>query len=597
MSKEKKPIKYTSRDFDSIKRDLVEYAKRYYPDTFRDFNEASFGSLMLDTVAYVGDVLSFYLDYNINETFLDSASEYDNIIRLSKQMGYKFKSNPSSFGLAAFYVIVPANSTGLGPDTNYLPILHKGTKLTSTSGNGFMLEEDVHFEDTSNEIVVARVDDTTGVPTSYAVRAYGKIASGIMEVEKITVGSFKKFRKVPLSSKNIADIISVVDSDGNEYFEVDYLSQNVIYKEVANRGADSTTVPSILKPMTVPRRFVVERSLNSINLQFGYGSTSELQSPSVVDPTNVVLQMHGRDYITDQSFDPSKLLKTDKFGISPTNTTLTISYRTNTPGNVNAAAGSVTQVAGPVVSFKDVTSLSNGTMSEVKNSIECFNDEPIVGDISLPTSEELRRRTIDHFATQNRAVTQQDYEALVYAMPEKFGSIKRCRITRDPDSFRRNLNLYVISEDSFGKLTATNTTIKENLKTWLGRVKMIHDTIDILDAKIANIGIEFEVVSGDQENRFDVLSNCVLKLKERFASPMYIGEPLYISEIYSILNKVRGVADTKNVKIVQKTGTNYASIRLDVESLVSADARYLSVPENVLLEIKYPDNDIKGAIS
>ncbi len=168
---------------------------------------------------------------------------------------------------------------------------------------------------------------------------------------------------------------------------------------------------------------------------------------------------------------------------------------------------------------------------------------------------------------------------------------------RDPDSFRRNLNLYVISEDSFGKLTATNTTIKENLKTWLGRVKMIHDTIDILDAKIANIGIEFEVVSGDQENRFDVLSNCVLKLKERFASPMYIGEPLYISEIYSILNKVRGVADTKNVKIVQKTGTNYASIRLDVESLVSADARYLSVPENVLLEIKYPDNDIKGAIS
>ena len=597
MSKKKRPIKYTSRDFDSIKQDLVAYSKRYYPDTFRDFNEASFGSLMLDTVAYVGDILSFYLDYNINETFLDSATEYDNVIRLSRQMGYKFKSSPSSFGLATFYVIVPANSTGLGPDVNYLPVLLKGTKLTSISGNGFMLEEDVHFEDPSNEVVIARVDDTTGVPTSYAVRGYGKIASGRMRVKEVSVGSFKKFRRISLDDPNISNIISVIDSDGNEYYEVDYLSQNVIYKEVANRGADSTTVPSIIKPVVVPRRFVVERVLNTVNLQFGYGSTSELQSPSVADPTDISLQMHGRNYITDTSFDPSKLLKTDKFGISPVNTTLTIVYRANDPGNINAAAGSITQVSSPVLSFKDVTILSAANMSDVRSSLECFNEEPIVGDISLPSAEELRRRTIDHFAAQNRAVTQQDYEAVVYAMPEKFGAIKRCRIVRDPDSLKRNLNLYIMSENSFRKLTAANTTIKENLKTWLSRFKMINDTIDILDAKIANIGIEFEIVAGDQENRFDVLSNCVAAVRDRFRQSLYIGEPLYISELYSILNKVRGVVDTKNVKVVQKIGSSYASIALDVDSLTSADGRYLSVPENVVLEIKFPDNDIKGAVS
>jgi len=597
MSKKTRPIKYTSRDFDSIKQELVEYSKRYYPDTFRDFNDASFGSLMLDTVAYIGDILSFYLDYNVNETFLDSATEYDNIVRLSRQMGYKFKASPSSFGLAAFYVIVPANSTGLGPDTSYIPVLQKGTRLTSESGNGFILEEDVNFDNPSNEVVVARVDDSSGVPTSYAIRGYGKIASGRMRVKEITVGAFKKFRRIMIDDPNVADIISVMDSDGNEYFEVDYLSQNVVYQEVANRGADRDSVPSILKPVVVPRRFVVERELGSVNLQFGYGSTSELQSPSVADPTNVIFEMHGRDYITDTSFDPSKLLQTDKFGISPSNTTLTITYRANDPGNVNAAAGSVTQVSAPVLSFKDTTNLAPASMSDVRASLECFNEEPIVGDISLPTAEELRRRTIDHFATQNRAVTQQDYEAAVYAMPEKFGSIKRCRIVRDPDSLKRNLNLYVMSENSFRKLSVANTTIKENLKTWLGKYKMINDTIDILDAKIANIGVEFEIVVADQQNRFDVLSNCVSVLRDKFSEPLYIGEPLYISEIYGILNKVKGVVDTKNVKIVQKTGDGYASIALDVDSLVSADARYLSVPENVVLEIKYPDNDIKGAVS
>ena len=67
------PIKYTSRDFESIRADLLEHARRYYPNTFQDFNEAGFGSLMLDTVSYIGDILSFYLDYQANESFKESS--------------------------------------------------------------------------------------------------------------------------------------------------------------------------------------------------------------------------------------------------------------------------------------------------------------------------------------------------------------------------------------------------------------------------------------------------------------------------------------------------------------------------------------------
>lgn len=597
MPSRKTPIKYTSREFDSIKRDLLEHAKRYYPDTFKDFNEASFGALMIDTVAYVGDILSFYLDYQVNESFIDSAVEYNNIVRLSRQMGYKYKANPSSFGSVAVYAIIPANSSGLGPDPAYYPVLKKGSELGTTSGNTFILDEDVRFDDPSNEIVAARTDTATGLPTFYAVRAYGRVVSGIFGVDTISVGSFERFKRVELSSTSVSEVLSVTDSEGNEYFEVENLSQNTVYKEVVNKGDNRTTVPSLLRPMIVPRRFVVERTRENVSLQFGYGGPSEIRSPSIADPKNVVLQLNGRDYITDKSFDPYKLLNTDKFGIAPANTTLTIVYRANTATNVNAAAGSITKVIRPIVEFPNRSELTDSVVSSVISSFESYNDEPIVGDTTLPSADELRRRTIDHFATQNRAVTQQDYEALVYAMPEKFGSIKRCRIVRDPDSLRRNLNLYVISEDSSGKLVTTNSSIKENIKIWLNRSKMISDTIDILDAKIVNIGIEYEVISDEETNRFQILSDCTNAIKNIFSVSPFIGEPVYLTDIYSALNKVKGVVDTKRVLITRKTGNDYSRTRFDIDEATSADGRYISVPLNVAIELKFPDTDIKGAIS
>ena len=154
----KRPINYTSRDFETIKEDLVNYAKRYYPTTFKDFNEASFGSLMLDLVAYVGDQLSFYADYQANESFLDSAIEFKNIVRLCKQLGYKLPGAAVASGNCTFYVKVPASSTTRGPDLNYFPILQRGTTLSSTNGASYTLVENVDFTKSSNEITVAEVD-------------------------------------------------------------------------------------------------------------------------------------------------------------------------------------------------------------------------------------------------------------------------------------------------------------------------------------------------------------------------------------------------------------------------------------------------------
>ena len=172
------PIKYTSREFDSIKNDLIEYAKRYYPDSFQDFNEAGVGALLLDTVAYIGDILSFYTDFQANESFLPTALEFDNILKRGKQMGYKFRGNPNAYVIASFFVVVPVSSTGVGPDTRYMPILRRGSEFRTVENVGFILNEDINFADSNNQVIVAQVDDTTGTPTSYAVKAYGEVVSG-----------------------------------------------------------------------------------------------------------------------------------------------------------------------------------------------------------------------------------------------------------------------------------------------------------------------------------------------------------------------------------------------------------------------------------
>jgi hypothetical protein len=240
---------------------------------------------------------------------------------------------------------------------------------------------------------------------------------------------------------------------------------------------------------------------------------------------------------------------------------------------------------------------NNSTAANVIASLEAFNEEPILGSVRNPNVEEIRTQALSMFSSQNRAVTGTDYEALVYAMPGHLGAVKRCRVVRDQDSIKRNLNIYVISEDSFGKLTQSNSAIKENIKIHLNRYRMINDTVDILDAKIVNIGIDFEVIAAEEIDRFEVLDNATTAIVNQFGGKtMFIGERFYITDVMSALNKVRGVADTVKVKLVSKRGSNYSSSTLNIDQFMSPDGRYLSVPDNVILEIKFPRIDIKGTV-
>ena len=597
MSDEQKkivPIDYTHREYESIRDDLMQIAERFYPDNFKDWSEASFGSLMLDAVAYVGDQLSFYLDYNINESFLDTAYQFNNVLRHGRILGYKYTGRPSTYGKVSLYAVIPASSTALGPDTSYIPILKRGSRFSAVTGLNFVLTENVDFAAPENPVVVATVDTTTGAPTYYAIKAQGNVVSGYFGEEKLRIGAYQQFLKVQLAASDVAEIISVTDDAGNEYFEVDYLAQDMVLKEMANSNYKKDNVPSILKPLLVSRKFVAERTQTNTYLQFGSGKSGETNV--VADPQSVAMNIFGKDYITSTTFDPTRLSKNESLGIVPSNTTLTITYRITNPANSNVSAGSLNAVANARAEFTDIQALTSTTVQTVVNSIEVFNEEPIVGDVTTPNSDEVKRRIFDTFPTQNRAVTQADYENITYRIPAQFGSIKRCSAQKDPNSLKRNLNLYIVSEDSQGKLVKTNSTIKDNIKTWLNRYRMMNDTIDILDPYILNIGIQFTIKAATGTDKFVLLDNAINALAAKYNTPLYIGEPFYISDIYSELKKVKGLLDVLTVKIVNKTGTNYSYANIDINENLSPDGSYLIVPANALVEIKYPSTDIRGKV-
>ena len=597
MADKKPVIDYTSRDFNSIKVDLVDYARRYYPETFRDFSVNSFGSLMLDTVSYIGDILSFYLDYQVNESFITTASEYKNVLKISRQLGLKADLAPASYGVLTFFILVPANVNG-SPDFNYAPVLRSGSKFSTEDGRFFTLLEDVDFKDLEQvEVVVGRVNDATAVPTDYAIRARGQAISGELAVHEATVGAYRKFRTVEVPGENITEIVSVVDSQGNPYFEVDYLSQNTVYITIQNTSTSRQSVPNIIKPISVPRRYVVTKEREKVILQFGFGTNEN--ASEVLDPSAVLFNQHGKNYIADDSFDPATLIKTDSLGVSPSNTVLKIVYRINSADNTNAGASTITTVKEPIFTFDAETELSPSSLATVRTSLEVINEQPFVGSSPLPSADEIKERALGVYSMQNRIVTKEDLVTAAYNMPRNLGSIKKAMAYQDTDSFnQRNINLYVISEGETGKLEVSNSIIKSNLKSYISRYKMINDTIDILDARIINLRVQYKIIGFPDVDKFKALESSKADLVTFFTNRRgyEIGEAFSVTDIFSVLKNSPLVLDVVDVSFITKTGVNYSDSNFTVANNMSRDGRKIICPTDSVFEIKFPDSDIIGTV-
>jgi len=598
MSKKKKtPIKYTSRDFESIREDIIEHAKRFYPDQWKDFSKSTINSLLIDSVAYVGDVLSFYLDYQANESFLDTSIEFNNVRKHARALGFKYAGASSTYGIVSLFCLVPANSDGTAPDLDYMPVLRKGATFSSANGGNFLLTEDVNFGNLKNEVVAARFDNSSGATTFFAVRTFGQISSGVLSraTVDLTNSAFERFRRVRIGGDDVVEIISVVDTDGNKYYEVDNLSQETVFIETTNRAATADGVTSILKPFSAARRFVIEQDDTGTYLQFGFGSETS-DEDEIVDPSKVAIQMHGKTYVSNLRFDPSKLVGTTKLGISPSGTKLTIVLKSNSSAASNAAANTVTNIQNAQFRFPSEITLDQTKTSSVIQSLEVTNDEPIVGSTETMTTEELKQRAKGYYSSQNRAVTRQDYESMIYNMPNKFGIIKRVSVLNDPSATNRRTAIYVISEDQDGKLTTASSSLKTNMKNWISQYKAMNDVVDIFDTKIVNFGVDYKVTLDNRFKDVNVLGKCNTAISNYFSNQLYIGEPIYITRLYSILSKIDGVADVKTVSVHQKKGTDYSSVVINFDDALSADGTYINTPKNVIMELKFPFRDIKGTL-
>jgi len=583
-----KLINYTNRDYDSLRSFLIEYARQFYPETYQDFSEASFGSMVIDMLSLIGDTLSYYIDYQGNESILDTAKQLENVLRLAKEKGYKDTGKASAQGLVDLYILVPANSSG-EPDQNYIPILKKDTSFAvNQTGASYLLTSDVDFKNDFVKKIVAKTT-SNGIPYLFAFKASGYVISGAKFSEKITIENFKTYLKLKINNPLLSEILSVVDSNGNEYYQVEYLTQNVVYKYIKNTNYNSDSVPYILSKVYAPRRFIVEYNNGFYYLVFGNGSVD-----SVTDPRNLVLNFSSRNYVSEKAIDPKNIIQSDKFGIGPSNTILTVTYRANDSRKIGAATKQLNKVLGTIFDFpNDAVDLTK--KNSVISSLEVINPTPISSVDQSISIEDIKHRAYGAYASQDRAVSKEDYIYTCYAMDPKLGSIKRANVYQDTNSFKRNLNICVIGQDSKSNLITCPLELKTNLKTWLYQKKMLNDTLDIIDCKIINIGIEW-VVDTSETDKYKVYQKCINKLQELYKEKQDIGESFSIGKIYKTLNNIPEVIDTKKVKVVLKNGADYASSSFDIFANMSKDADYIICPKDHIFEIKYLDKDIIGTV-
>ena len=624
MSKDivRKDVSYVGRDFGDLRKNLIDFSKNYFPNTYNDFNESSPGMMFIEMAAYVGDVLSYYTDHNLKEGMLGQASELKNVMALASQMGYKTKNTIASTVSLDVFQLIPATGTSpsITPDWNYAMVVNQDMIVKAEKQPAeFRTMESVDFSYSSSlsptEVTVYSVNETTGAPEWYLLKKQVKATSGKITTTDFTFGSPKPYDKITITDDNLIEIIDVVDSDNNKWYEVPYLAQDTIFESVKNIAKNdpelsgySDEVPYLLKLKKTANRFKANfKSNNRLELQFGSGISDNNDEELIPNPDLVGSSISGNDRDIDLGLDPSNFLYTRTYGVAPSNTTLTLRYSTGTGVGDNVGPNALTDILTFSVSL-DETGLPGTLVSQVKSSVACTNPQPARGGASKEQLEDIRNNALANFASQNRAVTKEDYIVRAYSLPPKFGSIGKAYMVQDDQlsigeageaSRTANpfaMNLYMLGYDASGKLTELNPAIKSNLKEYLSSYRMLTDGINIKDAYIINIGIEFEVSVQPSSNANEVVLRCINKLKSLFDSKKWqINQPILISKLRVELDKIEGVQTVKDVKITNKfnTADGYSGNVYDIDQALKEGVVYPSLDPSIF-EIKYLDKDIKG---
>tara|TARA_R110000868_G_scaffold61110_1_gene185851 strand:+ start:7412 stop:9235 length:1824 start_codon:yes stop_codon:yes gene_type:complete len=596
-------IKYVDREFSDFRQELIEYTKNYFPDTYNDFSPTSPGMMFMEMAAYVGDVLSFYQDTQLQETFLQYAKEPSNLYDLAYMMGYK----PKVTTVAEVEVEVTQNVAALpttnSPNWNQALVISPNTIINSNSSGNvpFLIDREIDFNFSSSynptDISISSIDPGTGLPTEFLLKKIAKAASSKIQTitQVYTVG--EKYATITINDSNIVGILDIVDESDNIWYEVPFLGQETVFTDTSNNSQDSGTVPYVLDLVKVPRRFVTRfNSKGELLIQFGAGVVGQDDSTFTPDPTNVGMGTSQGVSTLNMAYDPSNFLYTGTYGLAPSNTTLTIRYLVGGGVSSNIPANTLTQYTADATAV-DTTYL--GTLN--------FNNpKAATGGKDGDTVEELRQNSLRSFAEQGRAVTLQDYTIRAMSLPSKYGSVSKVYVTQDElnstksttdsiiDSNPLALSLYVLGYNGQEKLITATENLKNNLKTYLAKYIPVTDALNIRDAFIVNIGVNFDILTKPNYNSRDVILACTNTLIDYFnISKWNINQPINISAIYSLLDRVTGVQTVQKVEIVNKQGGDYSEYAYDIKGATKNNIVYPSY-DTMIFELKYANRDIKG---
>ena len=616
-----KDVKYLNKDFQSFKDQLVEFAQTYYPNTYNDFSEGSPGMMFMEMVSYVGDVLSFYTDTQLRESFLSLAQEEENLYNMAYAMGYKPKVTSAATTDLDVFQLVPSKKVNNNyvPDFSYALIINENSTFKSSDGPIFYTSEDVNFNFSSSfsptTINIYQYDSNQN-PEYFLLTKKVNVISGETATQKFEIGSPEQFLTLTLFNQDIISIEKVEDSDGNLYNEVPYLAQDTIFEELENTGANDPDLigfngqtPYLLKVKKVPRRFISRfKTDNTLELQFGAGISDKADEDIIPNPDNIGLGIKDGRSKLNEAYDPSNFLFTKAYGQVPSNTTLTVTYVKGGGLRSNVASNTIT--VKDQLTISNNPNLSSGLLNFVKASVSSTNVEAAIGGGGGDTVEEIRMNTMANFSSQQRTVTKEDYLIRTLSLPAKFGRIAKAYITQDdqisPLTTEPNripnplaLNLYTLGYDNSKKLTTLNTATKTNLSTYLEQFRMLTDAVNIKDAFVINFALDFEVTAFKTYNNQEVILNCITELQDYFAVDKWqVNQPIVMSEIKNLIGGILGVQTVEDVKITNKSGisTGYSQYKYDFESATRKGVIYPSLDPSIF-ELKYPNTDIKGRVT
>ncbi len=617
-----KDINYLGKDFNSLRENLIEFAKTYYPNTVNDFNESSPGMMFLETSAYVGDLLSYYIDNQFKESMLPYAQEKRNVTAMAQALGYVPRQTTAASVNIDVFQTVPAIGAGNTnrPDFRYALAVDSGATVIAENGSVFRNKQPIDFSYSgSNDLTdtsIFTTDDTTGEATYYLLKKNIKFESGKVASETFSVGTAKPFLQLALGRSNIIDIISVTDANDNEYHQVPYLAQDTIYKEITNNQFNDPELtqynhetPYLLKQKRTSKRYINRvREDGKMIIEFGAGGNIQPDEEIIPNPNNVGSILPGVASQLDKAIDPTNFMHTRTYGQAPGNTVITVTYTYGGGMEDNVPSQTITKI-----DTLKISSTGNGLdetlFNNTKASIALINPGAAQGGRQGETIEEIRRNALAYFNAQNRCVTRDDYMIRVMTMPSRFGSVAKAFVAQDEQLNNHTklhklnnplaINMYTLGYDANKKLITNNEATKENIKNYLTPFRILTDSVTLKDAFIINVGLDFEIVTLPGFNSNDVLLKCIDEMVNHFNIDRWqINEPIIVSDIISLLISVKGVQSVPTANIINffDKEQGYSGNVYDIKTATRDGVVYPALDPSIF-EVKYPRSDIKGRVT